>query len=279
MRGVVVAACLLSLARTAAAEPAVAEALFEEAQRLVEQGEYAKACPKFAESQRLDPQRGTLLNLADCHEHQGRIATAWSEYKQLADIATLAHDDERAEYANKRIAELAPKVGRVSFHVIGDIETLRLDGEVLGRAAWETHLPLDAGEHVVEGMGKATSVRRSFSSNDGANVEVEIVLPKPPLPPPPPPRTNPWKTAGWIGTVTGSLAIATGLVFGGTALGWKGTVDSHCDPMGACDPRGLEAVDQTRGFALASTIFITAGAIVLAGGITAVIFGKTKADR
>ena len=76
-----VAACALSLApwceRTARAEAslgdkAAAQSLFDEGRRLMGEAKYADACPKLAESQKLDPGVGTQFHLADCYEHLGQ---------------------------------------------------------------------------------------------------------------------------------------------------------------------------------------------------------------
>ena len=68
----------LTLAPLASADPAAAEALFREGRKLLDEGQLDAACSKLAESQRLDASPGTLGSLAQCHEKQGKTATAWA---------------------------------------------------------------------------------------------------------------------------------------------------------------------------------------------------------
>src|SRR4051812_8772615 len=102
-----VAALVLSLTARARAEPsssAFAEALFREGKHLLSAGKLDEACPKLEESQRLDPKPGTLINLAYCHERQGRAATAWGEYAEGGPLAARAKNKAMESFARDRMA-------------------------------------------------------------------------------------------------------------------------------------------------------------------------------
>ncbi|HZO14338.1 MAG TPA: hypothetical protein VFB62_13795, partial [Polyangiaceae bacterium] len=111
--------CAFTLASSAAAQTnaAIAEKLFREGQEAFAAERYAEACAKFAESNRVDPQLGTLLNLATCHEKEGKPASAWSEYTKLVDLAKTSGDKERAEYARGRAAALEPRLPQLQVRV------------------------------------------------------------------------------------------------------------------------------------------------------------------
>jgi hypothetical protein len=132
--------------------PTRADALFKEGRDRLRRGEIAKACDAFAESQRLDPAIGTLLNLAACHEKQGKTATAWAEYKDVATQAQRAMQAEREKFARQRVAELAARLSILVVTVERTDTDFRvvLDGRDLTKAMLGAEIPVDPGEHTLE---------------------------------------------------------------------------------------------------------------------------------
>ena len=105
---------------------AAAEALFREGRELIEKGEVDAACEKFAESQRLDASSGTLLNLASCHEKQGKTATAWAEFLAAARLARTQGRPERSKEAESRAAALEPTLAYVRITMDDPVEGLTI---------------------------------------------------------------------------------------------------------------------------------------------------------
>src|SRR3954452_15675467 len=150
-----VLAALLAMPAVAAAQSdtdrQIAQQLFDDGRALLEARRYAEACPKFAESQRLDPGGGTLVNLALCHELEGKTATAWSEFRDALGQAIKDGRKDREELARAHIADLAPKLMRVIVQVPAPLAArdpdVNLDKSKLPDAAWNTPIPVDPGEH------------------------------------------------------------------------------------------------------------------------------------
>jgi hypothetical protein len=105
----------LASAFPARADMASAEALFEEARELFNAGEIAKACSKFAESQRLDPSPGTLLNLARCHREQGKTASAWAEYLAAKRAAETEGRADLVKEAARQADALRPTLSTMTL--------------------------------------------------------------------------------------------------------------------------------------------------------------------
>jgi hypothetical protein len=142
---------LATSARAAGADaPTEAEALFRDGNALAAAGRYADACPKLAESQRLEPAVGTQFNLADCYEHIGRTATAYLLFVDVARIARAAGRFERERLAKQRSAALESRLARVRLRVEAapppGLE-IRLDGTIVPREQWAVAAPVDPGAH------------------------------------------------------------------------------------------------------------------------------------
>jgi hypothetical protein len=145
---VIVATFPASLAR--AVSPA-AVAKFQEGRRLMAAGTTAEACARFAESYQLEASSGTLLNLALCHEKEGKIATAWAEYREAARVAQDQGRKDRAAAANDKAAALDPKVPRVTARAAKQVAGLDVASEArsLTEGGFGVAVAIDPGVHVV----------------------------------------------------------------------------------------------------------------------------------
>src|SRR5262245_16002439 len=114
-RALLAALLATSSAFAAGSDPAAAEALFAAGRVAFDQGDYETACAKFAESQRLDPAPGTLMNLGACNEKRGRLASAWENWREA--LSTLRADDDRRPAAEKRVAELEERLPRLDVRL------------------------------------------------------------------------------------------------------------------------------------------------------------------
>jgi hypothetical protein len=135
-------------------EVALAEALYRQARELMAQGKYEEACPKFAESYRLDAATGTLLNLAACHERQGKVASAWLEYSDAVVSARRDARPDRVRFAEDRVAAIEPQLSRLTLSVPPEADVpgleIRLDGALIAPASRGVPTAVDPGRHRVE---------------------------------------------------------------------------------------------------------------------------------
>lgn len=158
----------------------VAQSLFETARALMERGDYAKACPMLVESQRLDPGGGTLLNVALCHEGEGKLATAYFELNQAATQAVKDGRKDREDIARQHIAALAPKLPRLLVRVSEprpDGLAIQLDGAPANIAILDVPTPVDPGKHIVEVSAPGyTTSHWEGESAPSVTSEVTVVL-------------------------------------------------------------------------------------------------------
>ena len=131
-----------------------ADQLFHSGAKKFDSGDYVGACADFAESLKLGPKLGTLLNLALCHETIGKPVTAWHEFAHAAAWAAQNNQRDRWEFATQHVRALEPKLPRVVLQLPADraIESIDIDGEPVPEPRWYMPLYLDPGEHHVAVM-------------------------------------------------------------------------------------------------------------------------------
>ncbi|WP_437669638.1 hypothetical protein [Sorangium sp. So ce131] len=294
-------------------ERAAAVALFDEGRALMAAGKHAEACPKLAESQRIDPGIGTLFNLSDCYERIGRTATAWIGFRDVAAAALAAGQMERERVARARAAALEPRLSRLQIVVpqetaVEGIELTR-SGVIVGRALWGTAVPLDPGEHriaaaapgyktweskvVLEKPG-VVSIQVPPLARDPGAAAASTEAPKPPAeqppadrpkpPPPPPPQAK----GGGLQRPLGMVAVGLGVagLGAGTVLGFmaKSTFDEanekgECDDAGNCkNAIGITMRDDAVTQGNIGTAVFIAGAVLAAGGAVLWLTAPSSSD-
>lgn len=261
-----------------AEERAMADALFREAKVLMHRENYQEACSKLQESQRLDPRDGTLLNLAVCHEKEGKIATAWVEFQEALAAAKAAKRWDRIQLAKRRLKALEGKIPNLTIEVapgaaVDGFELMR-NGVPIAQPVWGTPIPVDPGEQALE--AKAPGMMpwsNTFVLEVGEDKTVVVpVLEAEPLPPPPPPEPKPTPkpkppegpssrqmTAYVVGGV-GVVAMGVGTFFGLRAISKSNESDDHCRGT-LCDQSGLDLNDDARSAAKVSNIAIGLGLV------------------
>jgi len=269
-----------------------AETLFEEGRRLMADGKVADACPKFAESQRLDPSPGTLLNLASCYEKSGRLASAWATYREGASSASATGRQDLLATAQRHAEQLFPTLPRVSLNVSAPVDGLSvvLDGVAVGRAEWGVAVPVDPGDHTVEATAahfKPWSTKLSVSK-DAATTTVAVPAleaapadapaPEAPSPAspttalPPPASGDAWSTQRTLAVIVGAVGVAGLGVAAGFAVGAKSAYNgslSECQPNtpDECTAAGVSQRNNALSLGNIATGFVVGGAVAAAAGV------------
>ena len=168
---------VVALAAVAHANPA-AEKVFQDGKALFEAGKTAEACEAFRRSQELEARVGTLLNLGECEEKRGRIATAWVAFIDARALATRM-GDARATYADQRAAALAPKLSYLTMKIAADGRpqgfAVRRNGSDVPGAELDLEVPLDPGHYEIEASApRFLPWKHSIDLTVGQRATIEI---------------------------------------------------------------------------------------------------------
>ncbi len=269
------------------ADEGAAESLFQAGKSLLEQKNYAQACPKLAESYRLDPGTGTLLALALCHEGEGRLATAWGEFSEAAARSRREHRPDREDLARQHQGALESRLPMLTITVGTGIEKIehlqiRRDGVEVGSGSWATPIPVDPGHHHIEatapGYKPFVTIVTIGSEGDRQSIVVQVLEPEP-VEGAGAPRDDARKPLRYAGLATagaGVVGIAVGAVFGLRAISLNNDSKGGCDAQSNCDPASFSSRNDSRSAGNVSTVAFIAGGALLAAGAAMVIVSRPR---
>jgi hypothetical protein len=289
-----------------ASSSAAAQALFDEARKLVTAQNYAAACPKFAESLKLDPGGGTQLHLGNCYEKLGKTASAWATYIDATGTAKAQGRSDWADNAKKRAAALEPKLARITVSVAKrepGLEVRRGDVAV-AEASFGSAIPVDPGEHTFEATApKKKKWRSSVTVKEGARIEVsvptlavdaeaveaEALAHKTGNPDTKPlafqnahasaPTGGGGRTVGFVLAGVGAAGLGVGAVTGVMAMSRSNRSKELCPTDGACKvPEAIDANSNARTLGTISTVSFIAGGALALTGMVLIVTGGSKSD-
>jgi len=297
---VVLVRALPGRAEPTATEKAMATQLFEDAELLSTNSQYAGACPKYAESQRLDPQLGTLLHLADCYEKVGKTASAWASFKEATEVAVrrnaAGNNEPREKVARARAAALESKLSRLTITVakpdLAGLEVLQ-DGYPVGRAMWGSAVPVDPGQHTVTAKAPRNKTWTKTFDVGPDGVKVAVVVPlleaEPAgAPPAAAPQASPFqataapasaetaakpgvqRTIAYVVAGVGGAALLTGTVFALMRTSALSERDQIC-PSNRCTrdeaSRIDDLTDKAKSNATVANVAFGIGGAAIVGGV------------
>jgi hypothetical protein len=286
--GALVSTSAVPLARAQATNRALAEELFREGQTLVDAKRFSEACPKFAESQRLDPGTGTLLNLAACHEGEGKLASAWTEYSEVVTLATRDNRPDRVSFAEERLKAIQPQLSRLTVEVSSESDVpglvVELDGAPVGRAALGVAVPVDPGTHTVEAKAPGKQPWQTTVDVSAGASQKSVTVPRLADAPEAPAAAkaandgadkgskseNDGSTQRLVAYTLGGagvVGLGIGTAFGLSAISKNKKSNSEGCSGNECSPEGAAIRKEARTAGTASTIAFAAGGALLAAGV------------
>lgn len=210
-----------------AADKATADALFDEAKKLMEAQRFAEACPKLADSQRLDPAVGTSLNLALCYKQNGQTASAWATYREAAAQARTQGQTDREELARTEAAALEKDLTRLVIEVSPEASSIagleiKRDGAVVPPGLWGIPSPVDPGVRSIHVSAPGKKPLQLEAKTEGAGATAKVVIGRlddaPVAPAPAPAPLGPVAPPPQQDSGSGNGQLIAGLVVGGVGV-------------------------------------------------------------
>jgi hypothetical protein len=285
---------------------AAAKELFDEGLHLMDAGRFTEACAKFAASEANVARISTLLNLGNCYEKTGQLASAWGIYNEATTFAQRTSRPDFEAFAHARIVAIEPKLLRLAVVVdaAAKVEGLVVtrDGAAVAEGEWGAAIPVDPGQHHIHATAPKKLPWDSTVTIDQTAPRMTVTVPRladvpiappappvvPPAPPapvvvvmPPPPPPSYWSTQRTLGVTLGGVGVAamvTGGVVGLVAKGRYSDARAQCtDAPSVCPASAVDQSNSAYSLATGATVTFVMGAVATAAG--AIIFFTAPTPR
>jgi len=253
-----------------------AQSLFLEGRKAIDAGNWKDGCPKVRRSMELFAVANSHFTIAQCSEHDGRIAPALEHWKR--GLALVDQNDARAKVANERIALLEPRVPHIRVVVPSPSITrvIHLDGVELSAEALSAPLRVDPGKHVFVVQAEGYQELR-HEVDIGETERLEFIAKVGPT------RegtsSHPRRVAGFV---LGGVGVAGLLASAGTAYGVH-SVDGDIETclIQECTVADrAEKVDRYKSLLVANTVSLGVGLAGVGAGLILVLTApKTSGDK
>jgi hypothetical protein len=278
-----------------AADVAGARLLAQEGIKLANAGNCKEAVEKLARAESLHPAPTILGRLGECQVAIGKLVEGTENLRRVAREplprgAPAAFVKARAR-AEKILTASARRVAHL--HIVMNAPpdakvALTVDGEPVRAELLGADRPTDPGPHVVEATAPGyIQARESVSLLEGAEATVTLTLKADPtktqepgaagtaLAAPPATLSTtaaseprPSRLPAVVAFAAGGAGLVVGAIFGGIALGERGSLDGVCNPRKVCPSSAQGTLDSLHTTSTVSTIgFIAGGVGVAAGGV------------
>lgn len=245
---------LVALGGLAAADEdgpdAAALALFRKGRDLIAAGDWSGGCENLAQSYSRARSASTLLNLARCDEHDGKIASAWARYVQalplIERVADPTRRDELATVAREGAAKLVSRLPKIMVTIQSPREGVSIEDERHQSLPIGEAIPLDPGAHSLTARASGfQDVTAKIELEEGRTTSLSLMLERVPAPPPTPrdlaaPAGAPTNASEfpWLAVGVGTLGVGLGAVavgFGVDSANASSTLRNRCGADLKCD--------------------------------------------
>lgn len=252
-----------------------AQALFDLGVREMKDGKLDDACRHLTASLAKLSDSGTKGALALCTTRQGKLATAWTLWR---DLAVTAPSDAMKTSAAQAARDIEPRLPRYQLVAKPAVSGLvvAINGVPIDLSV-DVPLPVDPGKiAITAGAPEHQDYVGEAIATEGQVTRIEIpdLVPAPrerPLPPPvtvaPSAKRN-WTAIGLV--AGGGASIVVGAVFGLRAKSQWNDAEDLCGDVDACPgdvfASAQDKYSSARTSAIVSTLLVGAGAAAAIGG-------------